>query len=338
MAMGRGQRRVVRFSLATLTPLLWAAPLAAQTVPVGPLPGFTIPPPEVRPAIALEIERWRSEAIAYERGDGVPADPVLAAQLYCRAARHGDAEAQFNLAWMLINARGIQRDDAQAAHLFAAAAEQGVVQARNMLEALGLPRGAVPPCLRAPTFEAPPSTSVAKAPTTAPAAEAMRPADQFPTAPEHIVRFVNLFAPDYKLQPQLVLAVMATESNFNPLAVSPKNAQGLMQLIPGTASRFGVSNIKDPVENIKGGMAYLRWLLAYFEGDLALTLAAYNAGEGAVERYQGIPPYAETRHYVARILSMLGGRDSHSYDATVTAPSAVLRQLRETTRAANRRP
>jgi hypothetical protein len=328
---------MVRFSLAALTAFLWAAPLAAQTVRAGPLPTFTSPPPEVRPAIPLEIERWRTEAIAYERGDGVPVDPVLAAQLYCRAARHGDAEAQFNLAWMLVNARGIQRDDAQAAHLFAAAAEQGVVQARNMLAVLGPPRGPVPPCLRAPTFEVPPSSRVVQAPPTR-VAEEIGPADKLRAAPEHIVRFVNLFAPDYKLQPQLVLAVMATESNFNPLAVSPKNAQGLMQLIPSTASRFGVSNIKDPVENIKGGMAYLRWLLAYFEGDLALTLAAYNAGEGAVERYQGIPPYAETRHYVARIISMLGGRDSHSYDATVTAPSAVLRQLRETTRAANRRP
>ena len=131
---------------------------------------------------------------------------------------------------------------------------------------------------------------------------------------------------------------MATESNFNPLAVSPKNAQGLMQLIPSTASRFGVTNIKDPVENIKGGMAYLRWLLAYFEGDVALTLAAYNAGEGAVERYQGIPPYAETRHYVARILSMLGGHHSHSFDATVTSPSPALRQFREFARSGTPRP
>lgn len=339
IAMRRGPGCMMRFSLATLAPLLCALHLGAQTLPADALPRFAPPPPEVRPAIALEVERWRREAIAYERGDGVPADPVLAAQLYCRAARHGDADAQFNLAWMLINARGIQRDDAQAAHLFAAAAEQGMVQAQNMLAALGQPRGAVPLCLRPPTFEAPRSTSAAMAPQTAPAEHAgPTGTDKFPGAPEHIVRFVNLFAPDYKLQPQLVLAVMATESNFNPLAVSPKNAQGLMQLIPSTASRFGVANIKDPVENIKGGMAYLRWLLAYFEGDLVLTLAAYNAGEGAVERYQGVPPYTETRHYVARILGVLGGRDSHSFDATVTPPSSVLRQLRESARVGARRP
>ena len=121
--------------------------------------------------------------------------------------------------------------------------------------------------------------------------------------PEPVVRFVTLVAPEYKLAPQLVLAVMATESNFDPLAVSPKNAQGLMQLMPGTAARFKVRQIQDPVQNIRGGMAYLRWLLAYFEGDLSLVLAAYNAGEGAVDRYRGVPPYAETRDYVPKVLA-----------------------------------
>ena len=109
-------------------------------------------------------------------------------------------------------------------------------------------------------------------------------------APEPILRFVNLVAPEYKLAPQLVLAVMATESNFDPLAVSPKNAQGLMQLIPDTAARFNVRRISDPAQNIRGGMAYLRWLLAYFKGDLPLVLAAYNAGERAVDRYRACRP------------------------------------------------
>ena len=144
-----------------------------------------------------------------------------------------------------------------------------------------------------------------------------------PNAPEPIVRYVNLTAPEYRLAPHLVLAVMATESNFDPWAVSPKNAQGLMQLMPDTATRFKVRQIQDPVQNIRGGMAYLRWLLAYFEGDLALVLAAYNAGERAVERYQGVPPYAETRHYVQRILSNLGGQRLHPFDPSVTPPSSV---------------
>ena len=81
-----------------------------------------------------------------------------------------------------------------------------------------------------------------------------------------------------------------------------------MQLIPDTAARFKVRNPMDPAQNIRGGMAYLRWLMAYFEGDIALVAAAYNAGEGAVERYRGVPPYAETRAYVRRILAAMGGR------------------------------
>ena len=141
------------------------------------------------------------------------------------------------------------------------------------------------------------------------------------------MRFVNLVAPEYQLAPHLVLAVMATESNFDPLAVSPKNAQGLMQLIPDTAARFKVRRITDPVQNIRGGMAYLRWLLAYFEGDLSLVLAAYNAGERAVERYRGVPPYAETRLYVRRILAAMGGQRSHPFDPAVTCGRATLVRL-----------
>jgi soluble lytic murein transglycosylase-like protein len=121
---------------------------------------------------------------------------------------------------------------------------------------------------------------------------------------------------------------METESNFDPNAVSPKNAQGLMQLIPDTARRFGVRNPLDPAQNIRGGMAYLRWLLAYFEGDIALVAAAYNAGEGAVERYRGVPPYAETRLYVRKILDRLEGRREHPFDPKVTPPSERLPLIR----------
>ncbi|WP_349741802.1 transglycosylase SLT domain-containing protein [Roseateles cavernae] len=281
------------------------------------LPRPTTPPPEIGPVVPPQVQRWRREGEAYEHGDGVPRDPVMAAQLYCRAARYGDAAAQYNLAWMLTNARGIERDDAQAAHLFAAAAEQGLQQAENMLKAMGTPRGAPPACLRPPdTDPAPlkPGTRLPPPPPPPPPAN----------APEPIVRFVTLVAPDYQLAPHLVLAVMATESNFDPLAESPKKAQGLMQLIPDTAARFKVRKITDPVQNIRGGMAYLRWLLAYFEGDLSLVLAAYNAGEGAVDRYRGVPPYAETRMYVRRILAAIGGQRSHPFDPSVTAPSPVL--------------
>ena len=301
------------------------------------LPRHKAPPPEAGPVLPSQVERWYRDALAYERGDGVPPDPVMAAQLYCRAARHGDARAQFNLGWMLSNAQGIGRDDAQAAHLFAAAAEQGIVQARNMLARMGTPRGAPPLCLVSPEPEPEPEAPrVAQAPTPVPAAAPVStqppPLPALPPpahAPESIVRFVNLVAPEYRLAPYLVLAVMATESNFDPWAVSPKNAQGLMQLIPDTAARFKVRRITDPAQNIRGGMAYLRWLLAYFEGDLALVLAAYNAGERAVERYRGVPPYAETRMYVRRILAAIGGRRMHPFDPAVTPPSELMALMRD---------
>lgn len=107
----------------------------------------------------------------------------------------------------------------------------------------------------------------------------------------------------YQLDPQLVKAVIRAESNFNSEAVSPAGAQGLMQLMPATAERFGVKSAFHPRDNIRGGVRYLQWLLNRFE-DLPLALAGYNAGEGAVERYgRTIPPYKETQQYVSRVLS-----------------------------------
>lgn len=119
----------------------------------------------------------------------------------------------------------------------------------------------------------------------------------------HLARLVNQLARRYTIDPALVMAVIDQESSFNPAALSNKQAQGLMQLIPETAQRFGVRHPFDPEDNIRGGIAYLHWLLRRFQGDVALTLAAYNAGEKAVEKYQGIPPYPETRHYVRRIMA-----------------------------------
>jgi soluble lytic murein transglycosylase-like protein len=104
------------------------------------------------------------------------------------------------------------------------------------------------------------------------------------------------------IDPLLLYSIMHQESSFKSHAISPKGARGLMQLMPGTAMRFGVTNIFDPRQNIEGGARYVRFLLDRFEGDVNLTLAGYNAGEGAVEKYGWrVPPYAETQEYVRRI-------------------------------------
>ncbi len=316
-----------------------AAPAAAQT---GNLDSQlaaglqALPAPLVAPKAPLsqvvpsQVLRWREEAQALEHGEnGMPRDPARAATLYCQASQHGDAEAQFSLAWMLTNGRGIERDDAQAAHLFLAAAEQGMPQAQRMMQSLGTPRGEPPPCLQpmavqAPTPPAPPVQLAARQPQR----PAPPPPEPLPAnAPEPIVNFVKLVAPEFNLSPQLVLAIINTESNFNPNAVSPKNAQGLMQLIPDTAARFKVRNILDPAQNIRGGMAYLRWLMAYYQGNVVLVAAAYNAGEGAVNRYRGVPPYAETLNYVRKVLAQVN-RVVHPFDASVTAPSPALPLMR----------
>jgi Transglycosylase SLT domain len=104
----------------------------------------------------------------------------------------------------------------------------------------------------------------------------------------------------------LVRAVIAVESEFDALAVSSKGAQGLMQLMPHTARRFGVGDSFDARQNIFGGTQYLRFLLDLFSGNVELALAAYNAGENAVQRYHGVPPYRETRQYVAKVQGILG--------------------------------
>ena len=106
---------------------------------------------------------------------------------------------------------------------------------------------------------------------------------------------------DFGVEEAIVRAIMHAESAFNPNALSRAGAQGLMQLMPATARRFGVVNAYDPEQNIRGGVEYLAWLLKRFNGDLTLAAAGYNAGEGAVDRHKGVPPYSETQRYVVRV-------------------------------------
>jgi soluble lytic murein transglycosylase-like protein len=130
------------------------------------------------------------------------------------------------------------------------------------------------------------------------------PAAAAPSAPERpagISEAVDQIAASHSLPPQLVHSVIQVESNYNTLAVSPKGAQGLMQLMPATARRFGVANAFDPIDNIEGGTRYLKYLLDLYNGDYRLALAAYNAGEGAVGKYGSVPPYPETQNYLVLV-------------------------------------
>lgn len=115
---------------------------------------------------------------------------------------------------------------------------------------------------------------------------------------------INKYSKKYGISVALIKSVITAESCFNSKAVSPKGAQGLMQLMPATAERFGVKDSFDPDANIRGGTRYLKFLLEYFEEDLLNAIAAYNSGEGTVRRYKGIPPYKETRKYVSKVSTL----------------------------------
>jgi soluble lytic murein transglycosylase-like protein len=137
------------------------------------------------------------------------------------------------------------------------------------------------------------------------------------------------------IDPKLIKSVMLIESAFNPVAVSRKGARGLMQLMPETAARYGVRDLSDPAENIAGGALYLKELLGLFRGDLTRSLAAYNAGEAAVLRYGGIPPYPETQLYVRKGLTVyygklpLGGGFGRSPSETWAMPGRPVRVTRD---------
>ena len=270
------------------------------------------------PGESALIESLRDEAVRYELGNGVPRNGPRAAASYCEAARLGDIDSQFRLGWMYMNGTDVGVSYSRAAFFFQIAAEQGSEQARNLLRVVGGPSDDIPECMRpaAPTAATPP-------PQVMPLPE-LRIA-----APLHIARLVEKIASEYRVKPALVLAIIEAESRFDVAALSARNAKGLMQLRPDTALRFNVRNPYDPAQNIRGGIAYLRWLLAYFEGDVSLVAAAYNAGEGTVDRYRGVPPYLETRGYVARIIRSVGLQPL-PFDATVTAPSPRLPLMRRT--------
>jgi soluble lytic murein transglycosylase-like protein len=162
---------------------------------------------------------------------------------------------------------------------------------------------------------------------------AIEPEDVFTPVPvvevskEPFGDLISAAAKRYSVDADLITSVIAAESNFDPKAISRRNARGLMQLLPVTAASFGVKNIFEPAENIDAGTHYLRDLLVLYKNDLALTLAAYNAGPDRVQRYGRVPPFAETITYVRRVKRTYAQRKSSSPGSkpsvTQTAPLAV---------------
>jgi soluble lytic murein transglycosylase-like protein len=138
-------------------------------------------------------------------------------------------------------------------------------------------------------------------------------------------KLVHEVSTEHGVDPKLIDALVVIESGYNPKAVSRKGAMGLMQLMPETAKRLDVDDPFNPAENIRGGVREFSRLVRRYSGNLQLALAAYNAGEGAVSRYRGVPPYAETRSYVAKILSLYTGRPYRLAGSYRAAPVRMLR-------------
>lgn len=230
--------------------------------------------------------------------DGVPSDTRQAVSLYCRAARKGRGEAAYRLSRLYMFGRGVPIDGHMSIAWLRVSAELGYQAAERLMSLLPKAEAVIP----------------------AACGNGILQPVRYRTPPAAVMAMVRRMAPTFGLDPDLVSAVIEVESAWRADSVSPKDAAGLMQLMPETARRFGVENVFDPEDNLRGGMRYLRWLLSYFRGDLSLVLAAYNAGEGAVERHGGLPPFAETVDYVRKVRRLYPA-DDHPYDATLARPS-----------------
>ena len=248
-----------------------------------------------------------------------------AANLYCEAARYGSAEGVYRLGMLYAFGRGVPQNRDYAANLFGIAATHGHFEAQKMLETIAINTNTTPSCVleaiapeRAPSMAAVQKRDAIKSPAI----------DSYitrlPKDKRWMVDLVETIASWHKVDSKLVLSIITAESNFKIAAKSNKDAHGLMQLIPATAQRFNVKNAYDASQNIKGGVRYLRWLLSYFRGDVTLAVAAYNAGEGAVDKYKGVPPYKETQAYVKKVLGLYQSKQ-HNFDDSIASESPALR-------------
>lgn len=280
--------KIILLTLSALTPLLSYSQAAAAQKPSLNNPYSVL--------VALAFN---------QKIEGGPTNYAEAVTYYCREARTGNANAQYAMGWLYSEGRGVEKNNYIAHTMLSKAAAQGHGLAKELLPKVEWPakKSKMPACLKKSDISAN-TTAMFK-------------------SQRQIYKLVQKLALPYEIDANLVMTIIAVESGFNPKATSPKNAQGLMQLIPDTAKRFRVKDAYNAEDNIKGGLAYLQWLLSYFQGDIVLVAAAYNAGERAVEKYKGIPPYPETQNYVKKITKLYKSR-SHPYRKDLVKPSLIV--------------
>lgn len=235
-----------------------------------------------------------AQGLAAERGIGIRQNSGLAIELYCDAGTMGSSEGFFRIGRLLLKGPPRLRNPSLANAYLALAARLGHQKASMLHNPLVKNANIDLICSNLHGQGGQPKFDLEGY------IAGLSPAKR------NLAALIRKKAPLYGVDTRLALAIALAESNLDANAVSPKNAQGVMQLIPDTQERFGVEKPFDPEQNIKGGLAYLKWLQNRFGGNLKLVAAAYNAGEGNVDRYGGIPPFPETQHYVRRVLNFSG--------------------------------